>query len=148
MSQLAILFNVLGTPDKTNWQDAHELPDYGKLQFLPKTPKSLDIVLPRATESPFLSDLLEQLIVLDPSKRLSSKEALLHQWFTCSSTALASRKAMQHFLIPEALQEKILLSNSKKDLSVASKQAFDQAALRRSYLSSLHEWRDDSGRLP
>ena len=55
---------------------------------------------------------------------------------------------MREELIPGCLQEKILLSQPDKDLSVASKIALDTAAASRSFLSTIHHWMDNSASEP
>ena len=140
LGQLAAIFGVLGTPNQTNWPRVSELPDYGKLNYAPKTKKPFELLLPRATESPFLLDLFQQLIVLDPQRRLSAERVLCHRWLDALPKP-ASREILQEELIPSHIREMILLSNPNMDLTVASKQAIDQAKTRRGFLSSLHQWR-------
>lgn len=141
LGQLAIVFEVLGTPDEADWPGARHLPDYGKLPFETKTKKPLEMLLPRALESSFLLDFFYNLIVMNPSKRISAANALVHKWFTFPPFP-ASRMVMQQELIPNELRERILLSNPDRDLTVASKQALDQAAERRTFLAAARLWTD------
>lgn len=59
-------------------QEHCALPDY--VEFLPQKPVDLSAVLSAA--SPDAMDLLNQLLVLRPDKRISAAEALRHPYFT------------------------------------------------------------------
>lgn len=142
LGQLAAIFELLGSPDESTWPDVRHLPDFGKLHFDEKPRQPLETVIPRAKESPYLLHLLENLIVLDPSKRYSTQQALEDGWFKTLTNKPIDRKAMQTELIPISLQESILLSNPERDLSVASKKALDMATLKRTFLAGLHQWPD------
>ena len=80
-SEIAILtkiFSLLGVPDSSSWADAEQLDQYKlfdngdvvtiKKKFINFSPKGID--------------LLEKMIVLDPNKRISIKEALEHPYFS------------------------------------------------------------------
>ncbi|CAM9448482.1 unnamed protein product, partial [Laminaria digitata] len=78
VDQVARIFQVMGTPTDENWPEHCALPDY--VEFLPQKPVDLGAVLSAA--SPDAMDLLLQLLVLRPDKRISAAEALRHPYFT------------------------------------------------------------------
>ncbi|CAI5755748.1 unnamed protein product [Candida verbasci] len=72
------IFRMLGTPNEEVWPDVSYLPDFKssfpkwKKQILGPFFPSLD---PKGV------DLLEQMLIYDPSKRISAKRALIHDYF-------------------------------------------------------------------
>jgi len=78
IDQLFRIFRVLRTPTEEIWPDCTKLPDY-KVSFphwsqvtLKQTVKNLD---------PAGMDLLEQMLIYDPAKRISARKAILHSYF-------------------------------------------------------------------
>jgi len=121
LEQLGKIFAVLGSPSKTNWKDAQELPDWGKLSFHPVEPVALNDVLPRTTECPHLLSFLESLIALNPKDRTDANSALMNEWF--STKPEASPHAQVVALIPDELRPPLLFtspSSKKIALSVAA----------------------------
>jgi serine/threonine protein kinase len=132
IDQLSKIFDVLGTPTKDTWPDASLTPDYSKLAFYPKSPIQFGDILPRARESEHLPNLIESLITLDPSTRLSSTQATNHPWL---SDGLASEKQMVEELIPEELQEPLFFTAMQALSSSVPAQVLSLAARRRQFLS-------------
>jgi len=78
IDQIFKIFKVLGTPNENNWPDASTLPQF-KAQF----PKWRGIAM--KDHCPTLDeleiDLLKSLVELDPNKRISARQAVLHPYF-------------------------------------------------------------------
>jgi serine/threonine protein kinase len=136
LDQLSRIFDVLGTPTDTLWPAAVDLPDYGKLQFAHKEPKTWKDALPRATESNDLIEFLKGLLALDPATRRTSAETLDHAWLEWGR---APRSVLQGDLIPGDLQEPFLLSSSDPDLTLATQQGLATAATRKNFFTRLDE---------
>ncbi|KAH9411989.1 serine/threonine kinase [Ordospora pajunii] len=77
IGQLDMIFRALGTPSETSWRGVSMLP--GFLEF-PKYSRAPLGSLFSAVSSDAL-DLLESLLILDPSKRISSDKAIKHKYF-------------------------------------------------------------------
>ncbi|XP_026557813.1 cyclin-dependent kinase 3 [Pseudonaja textilis] len=78
IDQLFRIFRTLGTPTESLWPGVTNLPDY-KGNF-PKWPrKDMKVIIPNLDQDG--RDLLLQLLVYDPNKRISAKAALNHQYF-------------------------------------------------------------------
>ena len=72
------IFRTLGTPTEETWPGVSQLPDY-KPNFPQWAPKQLSKIVP--TLDPLGVDLLSKMLVYVPSKRISTKAALMHPWF-------------------------------------------------------------------
>ena len=79
IDQLFRIFRTLGTPDDTTWPGVTKLPDF-KAQFPRWEPQSLSSILP-VNLSAHGQDLFQRLLIYDPAKRISAKEALAHPYF-------------------------------------------------------------------
>ena len=78
IDELFRIFKSLGTPDEEAWQGVTNLPDF-KRDF-PKWPRrSIGLATPKLDAQGV--DLLSRMLVYQPSKRISAKQALQHPWF-------------------------------------------------------------------
>jgi serine/threonine protein kinase len=139
LDQLGLIFSILGTPTMTHWPEANQLPDFGKVTFHPKEPRSIVHVIPRIAEVPHLQIWLSSLICLDPMKRFSAERALQDNLFTSMSPS-ASHETVAQKVIPEILREpRVIFSSvevSDTTVIIARKKALKMAAARRSFLES------------
>lgn len=78
IDQLAKIFQARGTPTKEDWPDHDTLPAY--IEFT-ETPEPDHKMLFTAS-SPEALDLLNQILQLNPLKRITAREALKHKYFT------------------------------------------------------------------
>jgi len=79
IDQLFRIFRVLTTPTEDTWPGVTSLPDF-KPSFPTWSTNSLATTM--AGCCPKALDLLQQCLVYDPSKRISAKAALQHQYFS------------------------------------------------------------------
>ncbi|KAM7265157.1 hypothetical protein ACFE04_002840 [Oxalis oulophora] len=78
IDQLFRIFRVLGTPTEDTWPGITSYPDF-KSSF-PKWPaKDLATVVPTLSASGI--DLLSKMLCMDPSRRITAKSALEHDYF-------------------------------------------------------------------
>jgi serine/threonine protein kinase len=84
IDQLFRIFQVLGHPE-ASWPEVTQLPDASKVEFPPYRALPWSRVFPDA--SPDALDLLSKLLVLDPTQRLSAREALTHPFFFSGAVA-------------------------------------------------------------
>ncbi|EOB08184.1 Cell division protein kinase 3, partial [Anas platyrhynchos] len=78
IDQLFRIFRTLGTPTEATWPGVTQLPDY-KGDFPRWRRKEMKEIVPNLDRDG--RDLLAQLLLYDPSKRISAKAALSHQYF-------------------------------------------------------------------
>jgi len=89
IDQLFRIFRVLRTPTEELWPGVTQLPDF-KATF--PNWSSFNLKSSMKKIDPAGLDLLEQMLVYDPSKRISAKKALLHPYFDdLDKTALPAR---------------------------------------------------------
>ena len=79
VEQLYKIFGILGTPTKEVWPDFDTLPNY-QADFPKFQPKKLEEVLPQLDSNGI--NLLYSMLMYDPNKRITAKQALLHPYFT------------------------------------------------------------------
>ncbi|XP_064584956.1 cyclin-dependent kinase 3 [Zonotrichia leucophrys gambelii] len=83
IDQLFQIFRTLGTPTEVTWPGVTQLPDYkGSFPRWPR--KEMKDIVPNLDRDG--RDLLTQLLLYDPSKRISAKAALSHQYFLCRNS--------------------------------------------------------------
>lgn len=78
IDELHKVFQVLGTPDEATWPGVTSLPDYSPA-FPQWSARPLKAVVPSLDETGL--DLLSRMLVLDPTKRITAREALEHPFF-------------------------------------------------------------------
>ncbi|XP_009982765.1 PREDICTED: cyclin-dependent kinase 3 [Tauraco erythrolophus] len=92
IDQIFRIFRTLGTPTEGTWPGVMQLPDY-KEDFPQWPRKEMKEVIPNLHRDG--RDLLVQLLLYDPSRRISAKAALDHQYFWRSSRSPEERRALQ-----------------------------------------------------
>lgn len=83
--QLMKTFQLFGTPNEQVWPGVSELPDYKPL-FPQWIPKPLNEKVPSLDASGI--DLLTQMMLYEPSRRISTKQALKHPYFASLDRSL------------------------------------------------------------
>ncbi|KAG7944954.1 hypothetical protein I3843_15G129200 [Carya illinoinensis] len=78
IDELFKIFRVLGTPKDDTWPGVTSLPDY-KSAFPKWPPKDLATVVPSLDSTGV--DLLSKMLCLDPSRRITARSALEHEYF-------------------------------------------------------------------
>lgn len=69
----------MGTPNEQTWTGVSQLPDFG-LKFPNWKPQQLPTAIIKYQDK-CLSDLFKKIMVLDPYKRISAKDAMQHSYF-------------------------------------------------------------------
>ncbi|XP_074777926.1 cyclin-dependent kinase 3 isoform X3 [Athene noctua] len=92
IDQLFRIFRTLGTPTEVTWPGVTQLPDY-KGTFPRWTRKEMKEIIPNLDRDG--RDLLVQLLLYDPSRRISAKAALNHKFFWRSPQSPEERRAPQ-----------------------------------------------------
>ncbi|KAM6376909.1 cyclin-dependent kinase 3 isoform 2-T4 [Pluvialis apricaria] len=93
IDQLFRIFRTLGTPTEVTWPGVTQLPDY-KRDFPWWARKEMKEIVPNLDRDG--RDLLVQLLLYDPSRRISAKAALNHQYFAWRSPrSPEERRALQ-----------------------------------------------------
>ncbi|NXL86987.1 CDK3 kinase, partial [Alectura lathami] len=92
IDQLFRIFRTLGTPTEATWPGVTQLPDY-KQDFPQWARKDMKEIVPNLDR--YGRDLLVQLLLYDPTKRISAKTALSHQYFRKSPQSTKEPKVLQ-----------------------------------------------------
>jgi len=85
IDQLHKIFQALGTPNPNTWEGVNELPNYN-VEFPKWNGGNLQKLVPMMDNVAF--DLFSKMIVLNPIKRISAKEAIDHPFFNGIETSL------------------------------------------------------------
>eukprot|EP00126_Sphaerothecum_destruens_P001375 Sdes_comp14216_c0_seq1m3428 len=78
IDQLFRIFRTLGTPNEETWPGVTSLPDYKPI-FPTWAPQSVKELLPKLDASGI--DLLSKMLIYEPGRRISAKQALVHPYF-------------------------------------------------------------------
>ncbi|KAK7845413.1 cell division control protein 2 like protein [Quercus suber] len=78
IDELFKIFRVLGTPNENTWPGVTSLPDY-KSTFPKWPPKDLATMVPSLDSAGV--DLLSKMLCFDPSRRITARSALEHEYF-------------------------------------------------------------------
>lgn len=76
--QLLKVFRIMGTPNEQTWQGVSQYPEYHK-PYPQYPPQDMSAYLPMIDRHGL--DLLMQMLVYDPDKRITAKNALKHVYF-------------------------------------------------------------------
>jgi serine/threonine protein kinase len=85
---------ALASPLNNVWPGCNSLP--GFTAFEAKAPQSWRSIIPASMASSLAVDLLSQLLVYDPDRRLSAEQALAHPWFSAVPLPLPA----EHLVLP------------------------------------------------
>jgi cyclin-dependent kinase 12/13 len=89
--QTSLIFQMVGTPTHSTWPNWRDLPQARIVPESPRYPPGLARHFMRSSKNvnDSASDLIQKLLTLDPSKRLTATEALDHAWFRTEPVACA-----------------------------------------------------------
>jgi len=85
IDELYKIFRILGTPTEETWPGISRLPDYKPTNFPKWKTSPLNHFVPGL--EPLGIDLLQQMLLYDPAKRISAKRALKHPYFNDLDTS-------------------------------------------------------------
>ncbi|KFR17444.1 Cyclin-dependent kinase 3, partial [Opisthocomus hoazin] len=92
IDQLFQIFRTLGTPTEATWPGVTQLPDYNR-EFPRWARKEMKEIVPKLDRDG--RDLLVQLLLYDPKRRITAQAALQHQYFWKSPQSPERRRALQ-----------------------------------------------------
>ncbi|KAJ9073214.1 TFIIH complex serine/threonine-protein kinase subunit kin28 [Entomophthora muscae] len=98
LHQIETTFKAMGTPNEQIWPGMKKLPHFLEFTVFPKTPLR---ALFTAASSEAL-DLLEKMLIYDPTKRISALDALRHKYFSESPHPTSPEKLPKPTPIPKA----------------------------------------------
>lgn len=78
-TQLDCIFQCLGTPDELTYPGVTELPEWKDTFTRYSPPEDLQHLVPNLSSSGV--DLLQRMLIYDPTKRITAQEARQHDYF-------------------------------------------------------------------
>ncbi|TQS36076.1 hypothetical protein Golomagni_03482 [Golovinomyces magnicellulatus] len=112
--QIKIISQAIGTPTEDNWPGVTKLPGYTVSETLPVQPKDTYLAM-FGTAGEEGVNLLMQMLVLDPNKRITARQALEHGWW------IADPKPT-----PKSELPKKTIENKKNDIDLKLRQRFSE----------------------
>ena len=94
IDQIFRIFRIFGTPDENVWPGVSKLPDF-KSQFPKFVPQDLERILPSSFVCDQGKDILKRLLLYDPAKRISAKQALDHPYFGDGQTNMEEEEVYE-----------------------------------------------------
>ncbi|KHJ92341.1 kinase domain protein [Oesophagostomum dentatum] len=79
MAQLELISKVCGTPSLANWPDVEKMPLYNTLRSKKQYVRCLREEFSQIMPSGAI-DLMDKMLLLDPKRRISAKDAISHYW--------------------------------------------------------------------
>ncbi|GAA5981348.1 hypothetical protein JCM11641_005292 [Rhodosporidiobolus odoratus] len=83
--QLTRVLEVCGSVDPKQWPGVVQFPEFVQLSRMPRYPDTLgqwfNQRLPRGAQPTLAFDLMRQLLVYDPTKRITARASLCHDWW-------------------------------------------------------------------
>ncbi|OCH91706.1 kinase-like protein [Obba rivulosa] len=159
--QLLKIFEVLGTPDERDWPGLKDLPEYQNMKRLDYSDveHSYQNRLAEWCQSRIRphqgGDLLRQLFIYDPDRRLTAYEALQHKWFqeeplpsknvfqSVPANQIPPHRRITHDEAPSMMP--VPAANSQAQAQIAQVQAQAAAHLSQQLMGS-HPLSQQSGR--
>jgi len=91
IDQLFKIFKILGTPDETIWPGVTQLQDFNSSFPSWEVPKNFSDILPDLKATNVLCNegwhLMSKLLLYDPERRITAREALAHPYFTSTKSS-------------------------------------------------------------
>ncbi|CAM9123429.1 unnamed protein product [Choristocarpus tenellus] len=87
--QLDLIFSLCGSPTDQSWPDRVQLPDWKAMGKTLEGTRKERTIRSKFKFDPYGVDLVDKLLTLDPTKRLSAAKALDHQYFWRPPLAVA-----------------------------------------------------------
>ena len=126
IDQLGQIFHAVGPPTEENWPGVTSFPFY--LAFDVKQALALEIQFPMLTPSGL--DLLKRMLTLDPSQRISAKEALEHDFFKTEPMPVAIADVPTTFQMQTKRKRNELVSPEVENQQPSSPNATSRAGRR------------------
>lgn len=137
IDQLFRIFRQLGTPTEETWPGVTQLADY-KSSFPQWAPQPLQKTIKELKNcDPQAMDLLMKMLVYEPAKRISAREALKHPYFDEVNAIAAQQKAakLQYevgqslYGTPAASQLTAMINAAQQQIQTAQQEHAKQHAI-------------------
>jgi len=105
IDQLCCIFKLRGTPQEDEWPEVKLLPDYAKIEFT--AVQRQPFAFASGSYSPESVRLAEQLLQLNPAKRLTAAEALASNYFLAAPAVADARSLVASLGNPDELLNRL-----------------------------------------
>ena len=126
--QLGKIFDVLGTPNETNWPSAKDYEDFQKVSFQERKAVPLRELIPRLMVNANLENLLTSMLSLNPDNRPKCSNCLSSSWFISDYPEAAKVGIVLMYLVPKELRKPLAFFNDDDSIRWARKVANERKA--------------------